>query len=144
MIAFNRSQVVGAEFLDDDTVRFHGVQDDHIYGMQIRMDVRVTDGEILAIQGWMKRYTTPVCPKAEAAVQNAVGMSVREEGWESRVNREVGRKGCGHLAEILIECGRCLDRACLARDLTRERASDPGVDEIEYTRRWIREHPEFS
>lgn len=143
MIAFNRSQVVGAEFLDDDTVRFHAVQDDHIYGMQIRMDVRVTDGEILAVRGWLNRYTTPVCPKAEAAVQNAVGMSVREEGWESRVNREVGRKGCRHLAEILIECGRCLDRARLARDLTRERASDPGVDEIEYTRRWIREHPEF-
>ena len=81
MITFNRSQLVGAEFLDDDTIRFNGVQEDHIYGMEIDMDVRIADGEILAIQGVMKRYTNPVCPAAVPVLQRAVGISVREEGW---------------------------------------------------------------
>ncbi|MBW2090834.1 MAG: hypothetical protein JRI34_01765, partial [Deltaproteobacteria bacterium] len=60
MITFSRSSLVGAEFLDDDIVRFHGVQEDHIYDMEIQVDVRIPDGEILNIKGWMKRYTTPV------------------------------------------------------------------------------------
>ena len=64
MITFNRSQVIGAEFLDDETIRFNGIQEDHIYGMEMNMDVRIADGEILAIKGEMKRYTTFMCPEA--------------------------------------------------------------------------------
>jgi hypothetical protein len=39
MITFNRSQVIGAEFPDADTVCFNGIQEDHIYGMEIQMEV---------------------------------------------------------------------------------------------------------
>jgi hypothetical protein len=116
MITFSRSQIVGAEFLDEQTVRFHGTQEDHIYAMEIEMDVRIADGRILAIKGWMKRYTTPVCPRAVDKLQDAVGISLREEGWMSLVMREVGRKGCEHFAEIICECGRCLDQARMSRE----------------------------
>jgi len=44
MITLNRSQLIGAEFLDDETIRFNGIQEDHIYGMEINMDVRIADG----------------------------------------------------------------------------------------------------
>ena len=98
MITFNRSQLVGAEFPDDETIRFNGIQEDHIYSMEIAMDVRIADGEILAIQGSMKRYTNPVCPAAVPVLQTAVGISLREEGWDHRVMREIGRKGCEHFA----------------------------------------------
>ena len=38
MITFSRSQLVGVEFFDQDTARFHGIQDDHIYSMEVEMD----------------------------------------------------------------------------------------------------------
>ena len=54
---------------DDEIIRFNGIQEDHIYSMEINMDVRIADGEILAIQGAIKRYTNPVCPAAIPLVQ---------------------------------------------------------------------------
>ena len=111
MIGFQRTQVIGAEFINDDTLRFNGIQEDHIYGMEISMEVRIADGEILKIDGNMKRYTNFMCPQAVPVLQTAVGMSLLEEGWDHKVMREIGRKGCEHFAEIVIECGRCLNQA---------------------------------
>jgi hypothetical protein len=132
MITFNRSQIIGAEFLDEDTVRFNGIQEDHIYGMEINMDVRIGDGEILKIEGNMKRYTNFVCPQAVPVLQTAVGLSLREEGWDRTVMREIGRKGCEHFAEIVIECGRCLDQALISRDLHAALKEDPALDQDAY------------
>jgi len=142
MITFNRSQVIGAEFPDEDTIRFNGIQEDHIYGMEINMDVRVTDGEILAIKGNMKRYTNFVCPQAVPVLQTAVGLSLREEGWDRRVMRDIGRKGCEHFAEIVIECGRCLDQACLSKALLEAIEKDPNLDQEQFIENWVEEHPE--
>lgn len=143
MITFSRSQLIGVEFPDGDTARFHGIQDDHIYAMEVEMDVRISDGVITAIQGWMKRYTTPVCPKAIDLLQNAVGMSLREKGWMDTVFREVGRKGCEHFAEIVNECGRCLDQARLTRALKEAIKEDPAADLATLAATWRREHPEW-
>lgn len=104
MITLNRSHVISAEFPDAETVRFNGIQEDHIYSMEIKMDVRIADGEILAVDGKMKRYTNFVCPQAVPVLQTAVGMSLREDGWDRKVMKKIGRKGCEHFAEIIIEC----------------------------------------
>ena len=132
MVTFQRSQVVGAEFLDDNTIRFSGVQEDHIYGMEISMDVRVDDGTILRLQGNMKRYTNFVCPQAISVLPSAVGLSLREAEWDKKVMREIGRKGCEHLAEIIIECGRCLDSALLSRDLSQALKKNPELDQEDF------------
>ena len=132
MITFNRSQIIGAEFIDEETVRFNGIQEDHIYGMEINMEVRIDDGEILKIEGDMKRYTNFVCPQAVPVLQTAVGLSLREEGWDRTVMREIGRKGCEHFAEIVIECGRCLDQALMSRDLHTALKEDPALDQEAY------------
>lgn len=87
MVTFQRTQVVGAVFLDDNTIRFNGIQEDHIYGMEISMDVRVNDGRILEIHGNMKRYTNFVCPQAVSVLQTAVGLSLRESEWDKQVMR---------------------------------------------------------
>ena len=141
MITFNRSQVIGAEFIDDETIRFNGIQEDHIYGMEINVDVRITDGVILAINGIMKRYTNFVCPEAIPDLQTAVGISLREEGWDRRIMREIGRKGCEHFAEIVIECGRCLDQARMSKDLSVALEKDPSLDHERFLQTWIEKHP---
>jgi hypothetical protein len=137
VITFNRSQIVGAEFPDDDTIRFNGVQADHIYSMEINMDVRVSDGEILTIEGLMKRYTNSVCPRAVPILQNAVGMSLQEDGWERRIMKEIGRKGCEHFAEIIIECGRSFDQARLSKAMWQALESDPALDQSQFLEKWV-------
>ena len=136
MITFNRSQVIGAEFPDEETVRFNGIQVDHIYSMEISMDVRSTDGEILAIEGRMKRYTNFVCPQALPILQNAVGVSLRAEDWDRRIMKDIGRKGCEHFAEIIIECGRSLDQARLSKALWQALEKDPDLDQLEFIEKW--------
>ena len=139
MITFNRSQVIGAEFPDAETVRFNGVLEDHIYSMEVNMDVQIADGKVLAIEGNMKRYTNFVCPQAVPVLQIAVGMSLREAGWERRIIKEIGRKGCEHFAEIIIECGRCFDQAQLAGALWDALAVDPNLDQGQFMETWIGE-----
>ena len=143
MITFNRSQVVEAEFPDDDTVRFNGILQDHIYSMEINMDVRIADGQIMAIEGLMKRYTNFVCPQALPVLQSAVGISLREDGWDRRVMKEIGRLGCEHFAEIIIECGRCFDQAQLTAGMWEALANDPALDQEKFMQSWIDEHPKY-
>jgi hypothetical protein len=140
MITFNRSQVIGAEFPDEETVRFNGIQEDHIYSMEISMDVRVADGRILAIEGRMKRFTNFVCPEAMPVLQNAVGMSLSAENWDRDIMKEIGRKGCEHFAEIIIECGRSLDQARLSKAMWQALEKDPGLDQAEFMENWCNLH----
>ena len=142
MITFSRSLLVGGEFVNESILRLYGILDDHIYAMEIQMDIRILDGVIMAIRGWMKRYTTPVCPKAVDVLQRAVGMSLREEGWISRVQREIGRPGCQHFAEILVECGRCLDVARMAQGVGEAFKNDPRLSSSQIARSWVDGHPE--
>jgi hypothetical protein len=132
MITFSRSQVIGAEFLDDDTIRFNGIQEDHIYGMEVQLAVRVSDGVILKVSGEMKRYTNFVCPQAIPVLQTAVGLSLLEDGWDKQVMREIGRKGCEHFAEIIIECGRCLQQAKKSKALHEAIGRDPALDQAQF------------
>jgi hypothetical protein len=134
--------LVGGEFLDKETLCLHGILEDQLYAMEIEMDVRIPDGIVAAIRGWMKRYTTPVCPKALDVLQKIVGISLREEGWVSKVNREIGQKGCRHLAEIMIECGRCLDSARMAKDIQETLKGKILTSSSDVTRSWVNEHME--
>jgi hypothetical protein len=143
MITFNRSQVIEAEFPDEKTVRFNGIQQDHIYSMEINMDVRIADGQILAIEGLMKRYTNFVCPQALPVLQAAVGISLREKGWDRRVMKEIGRLGCEHFAEIIIECGRCFDPAQLSAAMWEAQAAGSNLNQEQFMQTWIDEHPEY-
>jgi hypothetical protein len=140
VITFNRSQVIGAEFPDEEIVRFNGIQVDHIYSMEINMDVRLSDGEILAIEGLMKHYTTFVCPEAMPVLQTAVGMSLREEGWDRRIMKEIGRRGCEHFAEIIIDCGHSFDQARLSKAMWQALEGDPGLNQAEFMEKWLAEH----
>jgi Protein of unknown function (DUF2889) len=136
MITFNRSQLIGAEFLDDEIIRFNGIQEDHIYGMEVQMEVSIEDGIIKTVSGNMKRFTNEVCPQAVPVLQTAVGLSLREEGWDAKVMREIGRKGCEHFAEIIIECGRCFDQAIRSRDLWEAVCQNPTLDQKQFLDEW--------
>jgi hypothetical protein len=142
VITLSRSQVVGAKMLDERTIRFSGIQEDHIYGMEIEMDVAVPEGEILAVKGWMKRFTTPICPTAVGQLEKAKGMSLRGANWEGAIMKVIGRQGCQHFAEIMIECGRCLDQARLAKEMEDAVKLNPGLDQVKFAGEWVERHAE--
>jgi hypothetical protein len=142
MIGFTRTVTVTAEFPDDEHIHLRGLLEDHIYAMELEVDIRIADGVVTAIDGTMKRVTTPWCGDAVPVLQQAVGMSVREQGWISRVNRDIGRQGCEHFAAILVECGRCLDTARLTRAVARRIEQEPGVQPVDAARDWIGTHPD--
>jgi hypothetical protein len=142
MISFSRTMLVTGEFLKEDLLRLRGILEDHIYAMEIQLDVRLPEGIISSIQGAMKRYTTPVCPKAVDVLQKTVGMSLRDPGWISRVNREIGRQGCQHFAEILVECGRCLDPARMSHDMAESLKAQPSASPREIAASWVKTHSE--
>ncbi len=142
MITFSRTLLVGGEFIDEKTLLLHGILEDYIYAMELQVEVGIGDGRILKIKGEMKRYTTPVCPRAAEFLQKAVGISLREENWISKVNREVGQKGCQHFAEILIECGRCLDSVLLTRAIGEAQKDSADVSPHGVARAWVETHPE--
>ena len=108
--------------------------------MEINLDVRISDGQIMAIEGLMKRYTNFVCPRAIPVLQSAVGISLREEGWDRRVMKEIGRLGCEHFAEIIIECGRCFDQAQLTAAMWDAQTHDPSLDQKKFMESWMEKH----
>jgi hypothetical protein len=91
----------------------------------------------------MKRYTNFVCPQALPVLQAAVGISLREKGWDRRVMKEIGRLGCEHFAEIIIECGRCFDPAQLSAAMWEAQAADSNLNQEQFMQTWIDEHPEY-
>jgi len=87
-VTFARSKIVDIECPDENTFLVHGILDDYVYALELDVEAKLPDFKITNIQGRMKRYTTPECPKAIA----------------KKIRRVVGREGCTHFANLLIEC----------------------------------------
>ena len=113
MLGFSRTKWVGIERPEADIYLAHGILEDLIYGMEIDVAIRAPEYVITSIEGRMRRVTSPECPKALAVLQNAVGLRLTDAGLISRVNRRVGREGCRHFANLLLECCDAVIRCSL-------------------------------
>jgi hypothetical protein len=103
MLKFTRTKHIGIERPSKDKVIAHGMLDDYIYSMELDVEFALPQYEITKINGRMKRYTTPECPRADEILQNAVGMRI-EPGLTDMVKKQIGRAGCRHYATLLLEC----------------------------------------
>ena len=104
ILTFSRSKVVGVEHRDKNTFLAHGILDDNIYSMEIDVEVKLPNFEITSIEGLMKRVSTEGCEKAIPKLQEAVGMRIDDEEFPRTVRRVIGRGGCTHFANLLLEC----------------------------------------
>ena len=111
MLKFMRNKTVGIERRDEDTLWAYGVLDDDIYGVELEVCIGLGDLVIRSIEGRFKRYTTPECPKAIPVLQQAVGFCALEEGFSQKVQKNIGRKGCRHFANLLVECCSTAEQA---------------------------------
>ncbi|MFH1625956.1 MAG: DUF2889 domain-containing protein [Pseudomonadota bacterium] len=104
MFEFTRSKVIGVEKREGDIFLVHGFLDDHVYTVELDLEVSVPEFTIVSAKGSMKRYTTPECSKAPSILNDAVGLQIGGADFETKVKKLVGRGGCRHLADLFIEC----------------------------------------
>ncbi len=111
MLKFCRNKLVSIELKDSDTLVAHGILDDDIYSLKLDVSFGLADLKILSVQGKWNRWTTPECPRATQFLQEAVGLSVRDEGFGQKVFKIIGRKACRHFANLLLECSHSAKEA---------------------------------
>ncbi len=104
MLGFQRTKRVSIWTEGPQRLLAHGILDDDIYGLEVRVVVDPSTREIRSVEGWWNRWTTPDCPLAAERLQDAVGVRIDREGLARTLQRSVGRVGCRHYANILIEC----------------------------------------
>jgi predicted metal-dependent phosphoesterase TrpH len=127
MLKFVRNKLVDVSRKDRQTFSVHGVLDDDIYSIELDVAVRVSDLEILDIQGKWHRWTTPECPRATQFLGEAVGLRIGEEGFGAKVHKVVGRKACRHFANLLLECCHCAKEAARIVAWEDGKAEDPAL-----------------
>jgi len=141
MMTFSRNKLVGIERPNKDTFLVHGVLDDNIYGMEIDMEVRSADFEITSINGRMKRFTNPECPLAVPKLQNAVGLHLTQDDLTSKVNRVVGRQGCRHFANLLLECADAVMQMAVYGEWQAQKKAGTALSENEFLRKQLDDIP---
>jgi predicted metal-dependent phosphoesterase TrpH len=132
MLKFARNKIVDVNLKDLHTFAVHGVLDDDIYSVELDVEVRIADLEILTIEGKWHRWTTPECPRAIRFLQEAVGFRIGEEGFGPKVHKVVGRKACRHFANLLLECCHSVKEAAGILDWQKARADDPNLKFLEF------------
>ncbi|MHB8157345.1 MAG: DUF2889 domain-containing protein [Desulfocucumaceae bacterium] len=113
MLGFSRTKWVGIERPEENVFVAHGMLEDLIYGMELDVRIEAPDFEITFIEGKMRRVTTPECPRALPLLKNAIGLRASDPGIISEVNRKIGREGCRHFANLLLECCDAVVRCAL-------------------------------
>jgi predicted metal-dependent phosphoesterase TrpH len=127
MLGFQRNKRVGIWTEGPHRLVAHGILDDDIYGLEVRMVVDPATREVRSVEGWWNRWTTPDCPLAAERLQDAVGVTIDDEDLARRLQRTVGRRGCRHFANILIECCHSAREAIDLLRYEKARESAPGL-----------------
>jgi len=104
LLSFARSKIVGVEHPEQDTLLAHGILDDNIYSLELDVEVKLPLFEITRVEGRWRRYTTVECPHALAKLQNAVGLRIVDKEFGRKIRQVVGKEGCTHFANLLLEC----------------------------------------
>jgi predicted metal-dependent phosphoesterase TrpH len=112
MLKYLRSKVVSVDRLTPEQLTVFGRLDDDLYGIQLEAIFSLDTLQIKEISGKWHRWTTPECPRALDHLQSAVGCSVGT-GFRDHVQKSLGRSGCRHFANLLIEMGDAAKNARL-------------------------------
>ena len=104
MLKFQRNKLVSIFQDNPDELRIHGLLDDHIFGLEIDVMVRIEDSTIHFIDGKWDREETPECSRAVPFLQAALGFRVDSKNLPQQINKIVSRQSCPHFANLLLEC----------------------------------------
>jgi predicted metal-dependent phosphoesterase TrpH len=104
MLKFQRNKLVSIFQDKADELCIHGLLDDHIFGLELDLVIRMDDMKIQAIDGKWNREETPECSRALPFLQEAKGFRIDSDNLGQQINKIVSRKACPHFANLLLEC----------------------------------------
>ena len=140
MLAYTRMKTIGVQKQGEHRRVVSGVLEDELYAMQCEIAVTWPDPAIESIQTRMKRFTTTRCPLAERVFLRAEGWKL-DESLDARIKKELGRKGCRHMAALIIDCCRALARAELAAELRMALERDLDLNRSEFVENFCGRYP---
>ena len=127
MLKFARNKLVSIERKDNDTLVVHGVLDDDIYGLELNISIKISNLEILSINGAWNRFTTPECPRAIPPLKEAIGLCIEEERFSQSIQKNISRKACRHYANLLLECCHSAKEAVIFCKWEDKKRENPGL-----------------
>ncbi|MGB6067025.1 MAG: PHP domain-containing protein [Desulfomonilaceae bacterium] len=140
---FARNKLVSVYRKDNDILVAHGVLEDDIYGLEVDVELGISNLEIVSIGGRWKRAENSQCQRAVPFLQEAVGFRM-EDDFTQKVQKVVGRRACRHFADIILECCHAAQDAAvlIGRKKEQEKALDTSAEEAhaETTRSAATEH----
>ena len=141
MFEFTRSKSIGVEKREEGIFLVHGFLDDHVYTIELDLEVKTPEFTIVSAKGHMKRYTTPECPKAPSILDDTVGLEIGGPDFEMKIKKLVGRGGCRHLADLFIECCNSVFPAVMQTHWKTARAD--GIAQEDFLKELINNEPKI-
>ena len=142
MLTYSRMKSIGVQKQGEDRRVVSGVLEDELYAMQCEIAVNWPDRTIVSVQSRMKRFTTKRCQLAESIFVQAEGWNIDPE-LDGRIKKELGRKGCRHMAILMVDCCRALARAEVARELEAALEKDPDLDKKKFLDDFFGNYPDL-
>ena len=142
MLQYARCISVGVQKQDESRRVVSGILEDELYAMQCEIAVNWPTLTIESVQTRMKRFTTRRCPLAEKVFESAEGWKIGSE-LDARIKKELGRYGCRHMANLMIDCCRAVARAELTRELCSAMESDPNLDKGQFIESFFSRYPDL-
>jgi predicted metal-dependent phosphoesterase TrpH len=127
MLKFQRNKLVSIFQDNPDELRIHGLLDDHIFGLEIDLMVRMDDLTIHFIDGKWNREETPECSRAIPFLQEAMGFRIDSQDLPQQINKVISRKSCPHFANLLLECCTAAQEAVQVIKWTAARSEQPDL-----------------
>ncbi len=125
MLKFQRNKLVSIFQDNPDELRIHGLLDDHIFGLEIDVMVRIDDSTIHFIDGKWNREETPECSRAVPFLQAAMGFKTDSKNLPQQINKVVSRQSCPHFANLLLECCTAAQEAIQIKRWEAARSGQP-------------------
>ena len=127
MLKFQRNKLVSIFQDNPEELHIHGLLDDHIFGLEIDLMIRMDDLTIHFIDGKWNREETPECSRAIPFLQKAKGFRIDGKDLPQQINKVISRKSCPHFANLLLECCTAAQEAVQVIKWKAARSDHPGL-----------------
>lgn len=136
VLRFSRNKLLKVGRAAQDTLFVRGVLEDNAHSMLVELEVRIPQMEIIWARGEMARVPNEVCLRAVDKLQDAVGLRITK-GLTATVDEVVGRQGCPHLANLLLEGCHATIQGMLGVQLEEGHLRGHDSDWDDVRRRWV-------
>ncbi|MFN3535267.1 MAG: PHP-associated domain-containing protein [Desulfatiglandales bacterium] len=107
LLQFNRVKLVTIWPKGQCVLAIRGLMEDDIYSLEVLMEIGTKELEVISVEPKWIRMENSQCWRALPVVKELVGVRLSRDS-ELGIQKGIGRKGCRHFAEIIIECVQTL------------------------------------